>query len=295
MATSFGNFVPSSSKISAQSFQQLEYFLSMSRRLVALTGAGVSTESGVRDYRSEGVGLYATTDYKPMQINELLRSAKARQRYWARNTVAWPVFTNLKPNLTHKLLAVLEHKVLLHWLVTQNVDNLHYKAGSRRVTELHGTMYSVVCLDCHNVMSREELQDIITTTNSNWSPIATEFTPDADSIISDEAVESFIPPTCDNCGGILKPNVTFFGESVPKVKVHDVNQRISESDSLLIMGSSCETYSAYRHVLHASRLGVPICVVNIGKTRVDHLADIKIEGRCGDFAKWYLDQLLYKS
>lgn len=287
-----GKFVPSSSEITTRSLQRLEHFLSMSRRLVVLTGAGVSTESGIRDYRSEGVGLYSVSNYRPMQIKEFLKAPESRQHYWARNAVAWSFFSALRPNLTHKFLAHLEHKGTLHWLVTQNVDNLHHLAGSRRLTELHGTMHSVVCLTCHQVMSREELQDIIMATNLNWSPVATEITPDADSFISDEDVKSFNTPTCNMCGGILKPNVTFFGESVLKVKVEDVNQRITESDSLMVMGSSCQTYSAYRHVHLAAKLQIPVCVVNIGPTRVDSLANLKIEGRCGDVAKWYLDSPL---
>ena len=275
-------FVPLAKKLSQDSLKALKDFITSSKRLFVLTGAGVSTESGIRDYRSEGVGLYATNNQKPVQYNDFLKNERVRQRYWARNTVAWNIFSKFQPNSTHTYLAKLEHQGHLHWLVTQNVDGLHLKAGSRRLTELHGTMSAVICLQCQAVVSRELLQRKISLLNPNWQPVMGELTPDSDVVLNDEDVHSFTMPLCDECGGVLKPHVTFFGESVSKIKVYDTNQRISESDALLIAGSSCETYSAYRHILHAHSMTIPICILNIGKTRADHLADLKVEGRCGE-------------
>ena len=287
-------FVPSSSNIPRHVLERLEEFVTSARRLFILTGAGVSTESGIRDYRSEGVGLYATSNQRPVQYADFIKSKRVRQRYWARNAMAWHYFSAFKPNVTHKFCASLEHQGRLHWIVTQNVDSLHLKAGSRRITELHGTMQTVVCLDCKVAIPREELQSRIGELNSGWAPTVEGHAPDADSIISEDAVKSFTVPACDTCGGVLKPNVTFFGESVPRSVVHDVNQKVAESDALLIMGSSCQTYSSYRHLLHAQRLNLPMGIVNIGATRADHLAVLKVEGLCGEAASWLLSRMNVK-
>ena len=282
--------VPAHNGLSANDISKLEEFLLSHRRLFVMTGAGVSTESGIKDYRSEGVGLYATTDQRPMNYSHFIRSASARQRYWARNTTAWPVFSSFKPNVTHKYLARLEHLDRVHWLVTQNVDSLHYKAGSRRLSELHGNMASVVCLSCHYVVPRDELQEMIFQENKDWSAKPEGFAPDADVFVAESAVHAFKTPHCDRCGGILKPNVVFFGDSVPKRKVEEVSQRLEESDACMVVGSTLETYSSFRHVRHCSEVGMPLLILNIGPTRADHLADIKIVGRCGEAFQTLLDR-----
>lgn len=276
------HFVPPHSTLSAQDLNDLEDFMSASGRLFVLTGAGISTESGIQDYRSEGVGLYATTDRRPTNDSEFLRSAEVRQRYWARNATAWPVFSNFRPNASHAFLATLEHQGRLHWLVTQNVDNLHHKAGSRRLTELHGTVYSVVCLDCKRMTSRDEIQQQIHEENPGWSATPEGFAPDADVFVSEEAVKSFRTPRCRSCGGILKPDVVFFGGTVPRQRVEYVNQRMAESDAIMVAGSSLQTYSSYRHVVKGREMGLPLLVINIGQTRADDLADVKIVGRAGE-------------
>ena len=287
-------FVPASSSIPHHILKRLELFVGSARRLFVLTGAGVSTESGIRDYRSEGVGLYASSHHRPVQHADFIKSTEARQRYWARNAMAWPRFSTFKPNSAHKLCASLEHQGHLHWTVTQNVDGLHIKAGSRRITELHGTMHAVVCLDCKTVISREELQSKIGELNGGWEPTVEGYAPDADSIIADDAVKAFNVPACESCGGVLKPNVTFFGDSVPRSVVYDVNQKVAESDALLVMGSSCQTYSAYRHLLHAQRLELPIGILNIGHTRADHIAFLKVDGSCSEAANWLLSRMKMK-
>ncbi|XP_065891818.1 NAD-dependent protein lipoamidase sirtuin-4, mitochondrial-like [Dysidea avara] len=280
LASSF-KYVPKHKEISEKEIRRLKEFIAKSSRLFVLTGAGVSTESGIKDYRSQGVGLYHTSQHRPMQHSEFIKSEAARQRYWARNAVGWPIFREFQPNIIHSYLATLENQGTLHWLATQNVDNLHYKAGSRKVTELHGTVYAVVCLNCHAVISRDAMQEKISASNQGWTAAMLEEAPDADVVISEDAVKSFVTPSCDNCGGILKPNVVFFGGSVNKRIVDLINSQISVADALIVLGTSVQTYSALRHVKYANMMSIPIGIVNIGPTRVDSLANFKISSRCG--------------
>lgn len=277
-----GHFVPPHDSISMQDFQRVERFLQNSKRLFVLTGAGISTESGIKDYRSEKVGLFATTDSRPTNYTDFLRSADVRQRYWACNATAWPMFSSFKPNISHKALATLEHCGRLHWLVTQNVDSLHHKAGSRRMTELHGTVASVVCLACHRMLPREEVQDQILRENPLWSAQPQGFAPDADVFVSQSDIDKFRTPKCGHCGGTLKPDVVFFGDSVPQHRVVEINSRLLESDAGLVIGSSVETYSSFRHVRYCKELGKPLLIINIGPTRADTLASVKVVGRSGE-------------
>lgn len=279
-------YVPPHTPLSSALLLQLESFLQSSKRLFVLTGAGISTESGLKDYRSEGVGLYATTTSRPTNYSQFLKSAAVRQRYWARNTTAWPVFSTFKPNGSHRFLASLERWGRLHWLVTQNVDNLHHKAGTRRLSELHGTVFSVSCLSCRRVVPRDELQRRILAENSGWEAQALGFAPDADVFVSEESAKRFKAPHCEWCKGVLKPDVVFFGDTVPKSRVEFINARLEEADACLVVGSTLETYSSYRHVRQAKEYGLPLLILNIGKTRADNLADIKITGRCGEAFAW---------
>lgn len=276
------SFVPPHNASTTQDLQEVKGFLSKSKRLFVLTGAGISTESGIKDYRSEGVGLYATSDSRPTNYTDFLRSAAIRQRYWARNATAWPVFSSFKPNISHAVLATLEHRGQVHWLVTQNVDSLHHKAGSRRVTELHGTVASVVCLQCHRMSSREDIQEKILRENPLWSAQPQGFAPDADVFIPQAEIDRFHTPSCDCCGGVLKPDVVFFGDTVPQQRVEDINRRLEEADACVVIGSSVETYSSYRHVRYCKDLGKPLLIINIGPTRADSLADVKVVARSGE-------------
>ena len=287
---SLAQFVPAHSSLSTTELHKIEHFLLSSERLFVMTGAGISTESGIKDYRSEGVGLYATTSHRPTTYGEFLKSAAVRQRYWARNSTAWPIFSLFCPNLSHKFLATLEHKGRLNWLVTQNVDNLHHKAGSRRLTELHGTVFSVICLSCNNMLPRSELQERIYLENPHWTTTSEGQAPDADVFVPDNSIHSFRTPHCERCGGVLKPDVVFFGGTVPKQKVEEINKRIKESDACLVVGSSLETYSSFRHIRQAKELGMPIMILNIGPTRGDELADVKIIGRSGEAFQWLMDR-----
>ncbi|XP_041673396.1 NAD-dependent protein lipoamidase sirtuin-4, mitochondrial [Cheilinus undulatus] len=276
------NFVPACSSSDAHSRELLQDFISRATCLFVITGAGLSTESGIPDYRSEGVGLYARTDRRPMQHAEFVRSAKSRQRYWARNFVGWPQFSSHQPNAAHKVLQSWEERGKLHWLVTQNVDALHSKAGQKRLTELHGCAHRVMCLGCGDISPREELQQRFLALNPEWSAQAGGVAPDGDVFLEDEQVFSFRVPSCEACGGILKPEVTFFGDTVSKATVQFVHGRLAESDAVLVVGSSLQVYSGYRFLLAANDRKMPVAILNIGSTRADHLAQLKVSGRCGE-------------
>ncbi|KAM8915110.1 NAD-dependent protein lipoamidase sirtuin-4, mitochondrial [Spinachia spinachia] len=276
------SFVPACSSADRRSLERLQDFVSRASRLFVISGAGLSTESGIPDYRSEGVGLYARTDRRPMQHAEFVRSAKSRQRYWARNFVGWPQFSSRQPNSAHEALRQWEQRGKLHWLVTQNVDALHSKAGHERLTELHGCAHRVLCLGCGNISARTELQTRFVALNPDWRAQTGEVAPDGDVFIEDEQVLSFRVPSCDSCGGILKPEVTFFGDTVNKGTVQFVHDRLEESDAVLVVGSSLQVYSGYRFLLAAGDRKMSVAIVNIGSTRADHLAELKVSGRCGE-------------
>uniref|UniRef100_A0A8C8SR97 NAD-dependent protein deacylase n=1 Tax=Pelusios castaneus TaxID=367368 RepID=A0A8C8SR97_9SAUR len=274
-------FVPATQPPDAVEVETLQRFVSHSQRLLVLTGAGISTESGIPDYRSEGVGLYARTDRRPIQHAEFVHSASARQRYWARNFVGWPQFSSHQPNAAHLALRHWERLGKVHWLVTQNVDALHTKAGSQRMTELHGCTHRVLCLGCGEQTSRFELQKYFEALNPTWRAEAHGVAPDGDVFLTEEQVHNFRVPACSRCGGILKPDVTFFGDTVSQEKVDFVHKRLTESDSMLVAGSSLQVYSGYRFALAAQEKKLPIVIVNIGPTRSDHFAALKLNSRCG--------------
>uniref|UniRef100_A0A8D0EIA3 NAD-dependent protein deacylase n=1 Tax=Strix occidentalis caurina TaxID=311401 RepID=A0A8D0EIA3_STROC len=275
-------FVPACLPPDPMEVEELQRFVSNSKRLFVMTGAGISTESGIPDYRSEGVGLYARTDRRPIQHAEFVRSASARQRYWARNFVGWPQFSSHQPNTAHLVLRDWEKLGKLHWLVTQNVDALHTKAGSQRMTELHGCTHRVFCLACGDQILRSELQEHFEALNPTWKAEAFGVAPDGDVFLTDEQVHNFQVPACRKCGGILKPDVTFFGDTVSREKVNFVHERLAESDSMLVAGSSMQVYSGYRFALAAREKQLPIAILNIGPTRVDHFASLKLNSRCGE-------------
>jgi len=268
--------------------ERLRQLIAQSRRLVVLTGAGCSTESGIPDYRSPGG---AWTRHKPILYGSFVRSAEVRRFYWARSFRGWPRFASARPNHAHRALAELESRGGVHQLITQNVDDLHQEAGSRAVVQLHGRNRVVVCLDCHAEFSRADIQDRLADINADWLANApwhvlradeAEFAPDGDAALPASAVDGFNVPECESCGGVLKPAVVFFGESVPKEKVTYAMQRVDEADALLVAGSSLTVWSGFRFVKRASERSIPIAIVNIGPTRGDELAAIKVEGRVGE-------------
>jgi len=262
-------------------------FIERARRLVVLTGAGCSTESGIPDYRSPGG---AWTRHKPIYYSSFVRSAEVRRFYWARSYRGWPRFAAAQPNDAHRALAALEAQGGVHQLITQNVDDLHQEAGSRAVVQLHGRNRLVVCLDCGGELSRADVQERLAALNRAWLDAApwdvlradeADFAPDGDAHLAPEVVGGFAVPECERCGGVLKPAVVFFGESVPAEKVRHSMNRVDEADALLVVGSSLTVWSGFRFVKRAFDRGLPIAIVNIGPTRGDGLATLKLEERCG--------------
>jgi NAD-dependent SIR2 family protein deacetylase len=269
-------------------FVVLAAFLAASKRLVVLTGAGCSTESGIPDYRSPGG---AWTRHKPIYYSAFVRSAEVRRFYWARSYRGWPRFDQARPNAAHRALAELEADGRVHQLITQNVDDLHQEAGSRAVVQLHGRNRAVICLDCGGTFPREEMQERLAELNAAWIAAArwdelrgdeADFAPDGDADVAQEVIGGFRVPECHRCGGVLKPAVVFFGESVPREKVAYAMRRVDEADALLVVGSSLTVWSGFRFAKRAAERGLPLAIVNIGPTRADDLATLKVEARCGD-------------
>lgn len=258
------------------------------KRFVVLTGAGISTESGIPDYRSEKVGQYARTSYRPVDYFDFMNSEKWRKHYWARNTVAFRRNSQSQPNSIHKAVASWENSNRFSWLITQNIDGLHTLAGSQKVTELHGCGRRVKCMKCERLYTREEVQKWIITANPNWfiDEIGTS-EPDGDADISDHAENVFNLPLCPHCGrgSILKTDVVFFGDCVPAAASGKCFQEVEECDGLLVLGSSLVVNTGTQYVHQAYLRGVPILIVNIGPTEGDHIATMKISARCSDVVK----------
>jgi NAD-dependent SIR2 family protein deacetylase len=249
------------------------------RRAVVLAGAGCSTESGIPDYRGPTAKPRA-----PIQYQEFVRSEAARVRYWARSTVGWPRFSAARPNAGHFALAQLEQAGAVRGIITQNVDGLHHAAGSRRVVELHGSLAAIRCLSCGETSGRDDWQDRLLAMNGDWSDRLreeVEQAPDGDAELPAWAMEEFRVPACEGCGGVIKPDVVFFGENVPAERVEDAWRLFAEGDVLLVVGSSLTVYSGRRFIYRAQEDSIPIGIVNIGPTRADEMAAVKVEGPLG--------------
>ncbi|XP_017064782.1 NAD-dependent protein deacylase Sirt4 [Drosophila eugracilis] len=281
-STARQEYVPRHKPAVEDDIKRLEDFLLSKPNILVLTGAGISTESGIPDYRSEGVGLYARSNHKPVQHMEFVKSSAVRKRYWARNFVGWPKFSATQPNATHHALARFEREQRVQAIVTQNVDRLHSKAGSRNVVEVHGSGYVVKCLSCEYRIDRHEFQSILASLNPAFKDAPDMIRPDGDVEIPLEYIENFRIPECTQCGGDLKPEIVFFGDSVPRHRLDTIAGMVYNSDGLLVLGSSLLVFSGYRVVLQMKDLKLPVAIVNIGDTRADHLADIKISAKCGD-------------
>lgn len=275
-------FVPKHCPARSEHVKLLYEYLDSHRNFLVLTGAGVSTESGIPDYRSEAVGLFARSTTKPIQFQEFLRKPDVRRRYWARNYVGWPRFSSFQPNHNHYILSNMEKSYKVSCVITQNVDNLHTRAGSSNVIELHGTAFKVICLQCRHTIGRHTFQKILEQLNSNVVISPQTIRPDGDTDLSQELVDNFKVPDCPQCGGILKPKIVFFGDSVPKLVINSVDYEIAKCDALLVLGTSLSTYSGLRIIHTISELKKPIGIINIGPTRGDSFADLRINARCGD-------------
>ncbi|GIV57935.1 MAG: NAD-dependent protein deacetylase [Rhodothermaceae bacterium] len=249
------------------------------RRTVVLTGAGCSTESGIPDYRGPETRRRARN---PMPFQTFMGDPAARRRYWARSTVGWRRVAAARPNPAHHALAQMERAGLLAGLITQNVDGLHTAAGSRHVVELHGTLARVRCLGCGRAEDRAAFQRRLLAANPGWAPERVAFAPDGDADLDAAAIAAFRVPACPACGGVLKPDVVFFGESVPRERVQAAQALCEEADVLLVVGSSLAVYSGYRFVLWAAKAGRPVALVNLGPTRGDTVATVRLEGRAGE-------------
>ena len=246
--------------------------------VVVLSGAGLSTESGIPDYRGpSGLARRAM----PMTFQTFTGSEAARRRYWARSHLGWRVIARASPNAGHVAVARLQEAGLLDGIVTQNVDGLHTAAGARDVIELHGNLDRVVCLECGRRSPREELDGRLRAVNRSWSARVLAVNPDGDTELADEDLEAFRTVDCTACGGVLKPDVVFFGETVPADRVAACFGLVDRSAALLVLGSSLTVMSGYRFVLHAARAGIPVAIVNSGPTRGDAKADVRVDAPLG--------------
>jgi NAD-dependent SIR2 family protein deacetylase len=245
--------------------------------VLVLTGAGVSTESGIPDYRDES-GQWKRSP--PMQYREFIGSETRRRRYWARSLLGFKVLGRAQPNLAHRVLADFQQRGLVSTIVTQNVDGLHQAAGADKVIDLHGRIDRVVCLACGQRSSRASLQRELEAKNPEWAARAGVIAPDGDADPGGADDSEFRVVAC-SCGGLLKPDVVFFGETVPVERVQATMAALEKARSLLVVGSSLMVFSGYRFVRAAARLARPIAVVNRGQTRADALAAVKLDGDAG--------------
>jgi NAD-dependent SIR2 family protein deacetylase len=246
--------------------------------VVVLSGAGLSTESGIPDYRGETGSLRTHT---PMTYGDFAGSAEARQRYWARSHLGWRTIARADPNDGHRAVAALQARGHLSGIITQNVDGLHQAAGARDVIELHGNLDRVICLHCGTTSAREALDLRLRAANPSFEAEATRINPDGDVELPAEAVESFRLVDCTNCGGVLKPDVVFFGENVPKPRVERCYRLIDDADAVLVLGSSLTVMSGFRFVRHAAKGGTPVLIINQGLTRGDPYATYRVHRPLG--------------
>ncbi|MGH3231936.1 MAG: NAD-dependent protein deacetylase [Streptosporangiaceae bacterium] len=243
---------------------------------VVLSGAGLSTESGIPDYRG---ATGRARRGQPMTYQAFTGSAAARQRYWARSHLGWRHIAAAEPNAGHHAVAELERRGLLAGVITQNVDGLHQAAGARNVTELHGSLHRVVCLSCWQRTSRLALDERLRVTNCSWHERAAAVNPDGDVALEETA--GFTVADCGECGGVLKPDVVFFGENVPKQRVEACYAMVAAARALIVLGSSLTVMSGFRYVRHAASLGTPVVIVNQGATRGDDLAAATLDAPLG--------------
>lgn len=254
-------------------------FLHQHPRLFVLTGAGISTGSGIPGYRDRD-GQWTRAD--PVQYRDYVASHRVRQLYWARSLVGWPWFRRAEPNRCHLALADWERRGRIDQLVTQNVDRLHQRAGSQGVIDLHGRLDEVICLDCGHREAREAVQGRLTRDNADVAAEVAEIRPDGDALLGDSDVERLVVPDCPQCRGMLKPDVVFFGENVPRARVDAASAALRTADAMLVIGSSLMVYSGFRFCRLADELDIPQAAVNLGRTRADELLQFKVDARFED-------------
>ena len=257
-------------------------FLQNNRPLVVLTGAGISAESGIPTYR-DNTGKWNRSE--PIKHQEFLNNELKRKRYWARSMVGWKAVSQATPNDAHKSLALLEQTGFIKTLITQNVDGLHNRAGSINVIDLHGRLDTVICLDCSDQSSREELQPRLNQLNPVLEQYAAQILPDGDADIDGYPMEDIKLPQCTKCHGVLKPDVVFFGANVPRQRVQHALESLQSAGALLTIGSSLHVYSGYRFCKAAQQLGIAIGCINQGVTRADDLFTLKWQQDCSSLLK----------
>ena len=249
------------------------------KRIVVLTGAGISTESGIPDYRGPETARRAR---KPIRFQEYAASAEGRARYWARSMLGWPRFCAAQPNTAHRALVALEQHGLVSGVITQNVDRLHHAAGSSNVIELHGALAEVRCLHCDEREPRSQLQSRLLELNPQLANAQAELAPDGDADLAARWLADFRVASCLACDGVLKPNVVFFGESVPRDTVAAAYAWVDAADALLVVGSSLAVFSGYRFVKRAHEQAKPVAIMTLGETRGDALANVRVQLRIGE-------------
>jgi len=252
----------------------LNHFIHQHPRLTVITGAGISTDSGIPDYRDRN------GDWKrqqPVQHHDFMNRHQTRQRFWARSLIGWPVMQQAKPNDAHKALAHLEKAGYIRQLITQNVDGLHQQAGSARVTDLHGRSDRVICMSCQAHFDRQQLHLQMARQNPDFLAFEASAAPDGDADLDGVDFSAFQISDCQHCGGILKPDVVFFGDHVPGDRVNHAKTALQQSDALLVIGSSLMVYSGYRFCKYAQESNKPIAAVTLGKTRADDLLSLKLD------------------
>jgi NAD-dependent SIR2 family protein deacetylase len=257
--------------------RELADFLTHHRRLFVLTGAGCSTDSGIPDYRDER-GEWKRS--APIMLQDFLNDPHTRRRYWARSLIGWRRMMRAQPNAAHHSLAALEARGHIELLVTQNVDGLHQRAGSSNVIDLHGRIDTIRCLSCNAEISRDEMQESLAQRNPDYAALDAVAAPDGDADLEAVSFDAFDVPACVVCGGTLKPDVVFFGESVPAARVARAMAAVATCDAMLVVGSSLMVLSGYRFAKAAAEAGKPVAAINIGRTRADELLTLKVSASC---------------
>ncbi len=258
--------------VNTDSLHEIARFIERHPDALVLTGAGISTASGIPDYRdADGV----RRGREPIQGPAFRTQPAVRQRYWARSMAGWPVMRNAQPNAGHAALARLQAHGLLGPIVTQNVDGLHQRAGSAGVLELHGSIHAVVCLACGERQARSAVQAQLEALNPLLAGVFAQPAPDGDAHVDPDSIEGFQVPDCLHCGGMLQPDVVFFGDSVPGERTSEARERVENASALLVVGSSVMVHSGYRLCARAAEAGKPLAALNAGKTRADHLFCLK--------------------
>ena len=265
-------------KLQSSDSDALHRFLDTHARVAVLTGAGISAPSGIPTYRDrDGVWRHA----EPIKHQEFLTDPARRRRYWARSLLGWPAVRDAQPNAAHLALATLERAGRLALLITQNVDRLHQRAGSRKVVDLHGRLDRVRCVDCAAIFPREGIQGELARSGGCMENAIIGQRPDGDAEVADDLIRQIREPGCTVCGALLMPDVVFFGGTVPRERVQACMRAVEQADALIVIGSSLQVYSGFRFCRRAAELGKPLALINPGKTRADPIADLKLRSDCG--------------